>query len=83
MSVNKSGGEVAQLNAGAQEGVNYADVPTVSTSGNAFLDGHSGDSYAKSVADQATHQSLEQANMGMGGDGGDDNIEANTSIHIG
>lgn len=83
MAVNKSGGEVLQANAGSQESGNLADVTSASASGNAFLDGASGDSFADSVADQATRQALEQANMGIAGDGGDDNIEANTNIHIG
>jgi hypothetical protein len=32
--------------------------------------------------DQATRQALEQANLGIAGDGGDHNIEANTTIRI-
>jgi hypothetical protein len=83
MAVNKSGGEVLQANAGAQESGNLGDITSASASGNAFLDGQSGDSFADSVADQATRQALDQANQGIAGDGGDDNIEANTSIHIG
>lgn len=83
MAVDKSGGEVLQANAASQGSENLADVTSASASGNAFLDGQSGDSFADSVADQATRQALEQANTGIGGDGGDDNIEANTSIRIG
>jgi hypothetical protein len=58
-------------------------VISAGASGNGFLDGMSGDSFADSMADQATRQALEQANLGIAGDGGDDNIEANTTIHIG
>lgn len=83
MPVDKRGGDVLQANAASQESGNFADVTAASASGNAFLDGQSGDSVADSVADQATRQALDQANLGMGGDGGDDNIEANTTIHIG
>jgi hypothetical protein len=83
MSVNKSGGEVLQANAGSQENANLADVTSAGASGNAFLEGFSGDSFADSMADQATRQALEQANLGIAGDGGDDNIEANTTIRIG
>lgn len=83
MAVNKRGGDVLQANAGSQESANLADVTSAGASGSAFLDGASGDSFADSVADQATRQALEQANLGIAGDGGDDNIEANTSIHIG
>jgi hypothetical protein len=83
MAVNKSGGEVLQANAASQESVNFGDVTSASASGNAFLDGVSGDSFADSMAHQATHQALEQANLGIAGDGGDDNIEANTTIRIG
>jgi hypothetical protein len=83
MSVDKSGGDVLQANAGSQDSGNLADITSASASGNAFLDGASGDSFADSMADQATRQALEQANMGIAGDGGDDNIQANTSIHIG
>jgi hypothetical protein len=83
MSVDKSGGDVLQANAGSQDSGNLADITSASASGNAFLDGASGDSFADSMADQATRQALEQANMGIAGDGGDDNIQANSSIHIG
>lgn len=83
MAVDKRGGDVLQANAGSQQSGTLGDITSAGASGNAFLDGASGDSFADSVADQATRQALEQANMGIAGDGGDDNVEANTSIHIG
>jgi hypothetical protein len=82
MSINKRGGDALQANAGHQEGVNMADVTSVSASGNAFLHGTSGDSYSDSHLDQNVDQYLDQVNDGMAGDGGYDNTDANTSIDL-
>jgi hypothetical protein len=80
--INKAGGDVLQANAASQGAGNFADVATVSASGNAFLDGHSGDSYSDSNLDQNVSQHLDQVNDAMAGDGGYDNTEANTDISI-
>lgn len=80
--INKSGGDALQINAGAQGAENAADVNSVSASGNAFLDGHSGNSYADSHLDQNVDQHLDQMNDAMAGDGGYDNTDANTDIKI-
>lgn len=80
--INKRGGDALQANVGSQESVNLADVTSVSASGNAFLDGHSGDSFADSHLDQNMRQHLDQVNDGIGGDAGNDNTEANTDINI-
>jgi hypothetical protein len=82
MAINKRGGDVLQANAASQEAVNFSEVTTVSTSGNAFLDGHSGDSYADSHLDQEVYQRMDQINDGISGDGGNDNTDANTHIDL-
>lgn len=82
MSISKRGGDAVQINAGAQEGGNFADVTSVSASGNAFLHGRSGNSYSESDLNQEVDQYLDQANDGTGGDGGYDNTDANTSIDL-
>jgi hypothetical protein len=80
--INKRGGDALQANAGSQESVNLADVTSVSASGNAFLDGHSGDSFTDTNLDQNMRQRLDQVNDGIGGEAGNDNTEANTDINI-
>jgi hypothetical protein len=80
--INKSGGDALQANAASQGAGNMADVTSVSASGNAFLDGRSGDSYSDSHLDQNVDQYLDQVNDGMAGDGGYDNTDANTDISI-
>lgn len=80
--INKRGGDALQVNSASQGAGNYADAANVSASGNAFLDGHSGDSSADTHLEQDTRQYLDQVNDGVGGDGGYDNTEANTDIKI-
>jgi hypothetical protein len=82
MSINKRGGDALQANAGHQGAGNMADVTSVSASGNAFLDGHSGDSYSDSHLDQNVRQHMDQVNDAMAGDGGYDNTDANTNINL-
>jgi hypothetical protein len=82
MSISKRGGDALQANLGTQEAGNYADVATVSASGNGFLHGRSGDSHSDTNLDQNVDQYLDQVNDGMGGDGGYDNTDANTSIDL-
>lgn len=82
MTINKRGGDIVQANAASQGAGNFADVTSVSASGNAFLDGHSGDSYSDTYLDQEVYQRLDQVNDGFAGDGGSDNTEANTRINL-
>lgn len=82
MSINKRGGDALQANLGAQGAANLSEVTTVSASGNAFLDGHSGDSYGDSQVQQDVYQRMDQVNDGLAGDGGNDNTDANTRIDL-
>jgi hypothetical protein len=82
MAINKRGGDIVQANAASQGAGNFAEVATVSASGNAFLDGHSGDSYSDTYLDQEVYQRLDQVNDGFAGDGGSDNTDANTHIDL-
>jgi hypothetical protein len=82
MAIHKRGGDVLQANGASQGAGNLAEVATVSASGNAFLDGYSGDSHSDSYLDQEVYQRMDQLNDGYAGDGGSDNTEANTQIDL-
>lgn len=79
MSVDKSGGEAT--NFGAQGADSNADLTNVAPGGAGILGGFGGHGFAMGSAESEVEQALRQA--GYGGDGGDDNIEANTTINIG
>lgn len=80
--VNKSGGDVAQGNLGAQGNLSGQDLNSVGVGGAGILEGLGGSAGAVGAATQAVGQSQGQANAAFTGGGGDDNINANTTISI-
>ena len=79
---DKSGGDILQSNAGAQGNVSAQDLNAVGVGGVGAVDGFGGTSAAMGLANQYIDQSQNQANLGVSGNGGDDNINANTTINI-
>jgi hypothetical protein len=79
---NKSGGDVNQANFGDQFNATSQDQKGVASVGPAIIDSLGGAVSLAQVATQAVTQSLGQGNFGLGGQGGDDNIHADTNIHI-
>ena len=80
--VDKSGGDVAQANMGAQGNASSQDLNSVGVGGAGVLEGMGGAGGAMGAAEQAIQQAQAQANMASTGAGGDDNINANTTINI-
>ncbi len=79
---DKSGGDALQANQGAQGNASAQDLNSVAAGGAGVLEGFGGDAAAMGAANQAVQQAQNQANAAMTGDGGDDNINANTTINI-
>ncbi len=80
--VNKSGGDAAQGNSGFQGNLSGQDLNSVGVGGAGILEGFGGSGAATGAATQSVDQSQGQANSAYTGSGGDDNINANTSINI-
>jgi hypothetical protein len=72
----KKGGDVNQANATTQ------DQKGVASAGPAIVDSIGGAAFLAQGATQTVTQSLEQANFGIGGNGGDDNVHADTNIEV-
>jgi hypothetical protein len=79
---DKSGGDVTQANFGSQGNLSGQAAKGVANTGGAFVDSVGGESFLEQAAAQAVAQELDQNNIGFGGFGGSDNIEANTIISI-
>ncbi len=79
---DKSGGDVNQANVGSQGSLSDQDVNSVAAAGAGIVDGMGGDAASLGAAQQAVQQAQQQGNIGAGGDGGDDNISADTTISI-
>lgn len=80
--VDKSGGDVLQANQGGQAGLSSQDLNSVGVGGAGVLESFGGSGAAAGAASQALQQAQTQANMANTGSGGDDNINANTTINI-
>ena len=79
---DKSGGDILQNNTGAQASLGAQDLNAVGVGGAGAVEALGGSSAAMGVADQYINQSQNQTNMAVTGNGGDDNINANTTINI-
>jgi hypothetical protein len=77
--VNKSGGDAT--NVGVQGADSNAEVLNVAPGGNGILFGRGGNGNADGFATSEIDQYLDQ--YADGGNGGDDNVQANTNIRIG
>ncbi len=79
---DKSGGDVLQANQGAQANLSAQDLNSVGAAGAGVLESFGGSAASMGAANQAVQQAQGQANQAYTGDGGDDNINANTTINI-
>ncbi|MDO6461700.1 hypothetical protein Q4485_13400 [Granulosicoccaceae sp. 1_MG-2023] len=79
---DKSGGDIMQGNTGVQGNAGAQDLNAVGVGGVGAVDGLGGSSSAMGLADQYISQAQNQANMAVSGNGGNDNINANTTINI-
>ena len=79
---DKSGGDSTQVQAAQQNTAGVQDQNTVAAGGTAAVDSFGADALATGAASQAVDAALNQVALGIGGDGGDDNISTNTNINI-
>lgn len=80
--VDKSGGDVLQANQGGQASLESQNLNAIGAGGAGVLESMGGAGAATGAASQAIQQAQMQANMASTGTGGDDNINANTTINI-
>ncbi len=79
---NKSGGDAIQGNAGMQGNLSAQDMNSVSVAGAGVLEGMGGSSFSDAFGSQNVTQTQTQSNSASTGDGGSDNVHADTNIHI-
>ncbi len=78
---NKSGGDAIQGNAGMQGNLSAQDMNVVSAAGAGVLEGMGGSSFSDAFGSQNVTQNQTQSNSAPTGDGGSDNVHADTNIH--
>ncbi len=79
---DKSGGDTFQGNQGMQGNLSAQDMNAVGAAGAGILEGMGGSAFADAFGTQNVTQNQNQSNSANSGDGGDDNISANTTINI-
>lgn len=79
---DKSGGDSLQANQGSQGSLSAQDLNAIGAAGAGVVDGLGGSAFGAGAAQQAVNQAQSQGNIAVTGDGGDDNISADTTINI-
>ena len=79
---NKSGGDAIQGNAGMQGNLSAQDMNSVSAAGAGVLKSMGGSSFSSAFGSQNVAQTQTQSNSASTGDGGSDNVHADTNIPI-
>ena len=76
--VSKAGGDATNL--ALQDAYSNAEVLNVAPGGAGIIEGEGGNGFADGVATSTVDQDLDQ--YADGGNGGDDNVQADTNIYI-
>lgn len=79
---DKSGGDAIQGNAAMQGNLSAQDMNSVSAAGAGVLEGMGGSSFSSAFGTQAVTQNQNQSNSASTGDGGSDNVHADTNVHV-
>ncbi len=79
---DKSGGDAIQGNVGMQGNLSAQDMNAVGAAGAGILEGMGGSAYADAFGTQTVTQNQNQSNTANTGDGGDDNVHADTNVNV-
>ncbi len=79
---DKSGGDVYQGNAGLQGNLSTQGLNSVAAGGAGVLESLGGAAASMGAASQAVTQNQNQSNAASTGNGGNDNIHADTNINV-
>lgn len=78
----KGGGDAIQGNAGLQGNASLQDINSVAAGGAGVLEGMGGSAFSDAFGTQNVTQNQTQSNTANTGDGGDDNVHADTNISV-
>lgn len=79
---NKSGGDAIQGNAGLQGNASLQGINSVAAAGAGVLESMGGSAFSEAFGSQNITQTQNQSNSASTGDGGSDNVQADTNVHI-
>lgn len=79
---DKSGGDVFQGNAGMQGNLSTQGLNSVAAAGAGVLESMGGSAMSAAMGTQNVTQNQNQSNSASTGDGGSDNVHADTNINV-
>ncbi len=79
---DKSGGDAIQGNAALQGNASLQDINSVAVGGAGVLESMGGEAFSTAFGTQTVTQNQNQSNTANTGDGGDDNVHADTNISV-
>ncbi len=79
---DKSGGDVIQGNAAMQGNLSAQGTNSVAAAGTGILEGMGGSSFSSAFGSQNVTQNQNQNNSASTGDGGSDNVHADTNVNV-
>lgn len=78
----KSGGDAIQGNAGLQGNASLQGINSVAAAGAGTLESLGGSAFSDAFGSQNVTQTQSQNNSASTGEGGSDNVHADTNVHI-
>ncbi len=79
---DKSGGDAFQSNAGMQGNLSTQGLNSITAAGAGALEGIGGSAMSGTMGTQTVSQNQNQSNSASTGDGGADNVHADTNINV-
>ena len=79
---DKSGGDVIQGNQGMQGNLSAQDMNSVGAGGAGVLEGFGGSAFSDAFGTQNITQNQNQSNSANTGNGGSDNVHADTNVSV-
>lgn len=79
---DKSGGDVFQGNQGMQGNLSAQDMNSVAAAGAGVLESMGGSAMSAAFGSQSVTQNQNQSNSASTGDGGSDNVHADTNVSV-
>lgn len=79
---DKSGGDILQGNAAMQGNLSSQGLNSIASGGVGAVDAIGGSAFSEAFANQSVNQDQTQSNSASSGDGGSDNVQADTNVNI-
>ena len=79
---DKSGGDALQANQGMQGNLSTQGLNSIGSAGAGVLESMGGSAFSEAFGAQTVTQNQNQSNSASTGDGGSDNVHADTNVNV-